>query len=98
MTRRSAQVLDVCTDKGIAFTPWFPLATGNLTDPGGPLEQVADRVGATPGQVALAWLLQHTPVMLPIPGTSKVAHLEENVAAAAVRLAPQEIEELEAAR
>lgn len=95
--RRSEQVLDVCTEKGIAFIPWFPLATGNLTDPGGPLEQVADRVGAAPGQVALAWLLQHSPVMLPIPGTSKVAHLDENVAAAAVRLAPEDIEELEAA-
>ena len=95
--RRSEQVLDVCTERGIAFIPWFPLATGNLTDPGGPLQQVANRVGATPGQVALAWLLQHAPVMLPIPGTSKVAHLEENVAAAAVRLAPEDIEELEAA-
>ncbi len=95
--RRSEQVLDVCTDKGIAFIPWFPLATGNLTDPGGPLEQVADRVGATPGQVALAWLLQHSPVMLPIPGTSRVAHLEENVAAAAVRLTSEDVEELEAA-
>ncbi|HXA43336.1 MAG TPA: aldo/keto reductase [Candidatus Solibacter sp.] len=95
--RRSEQVLEACTGKGIAFIPWFPLATGNLTDPGGPLEQVAERVSASPGQVALAWLLQHSPVMLPIPGTSKVAHLEENVAAAAVRLAPEDIEELEAA-
>src|SRR5258708_17577990 len=89
--RRSEQVLDVCTDKGIAFIPWFPLATGNLTDPGGPLEQVADRVGATPGQVALAWLLQHSPVMLPIPGTSMVAHPQDNVAAGGGRLNSEDV-------
>jgi pyridoxine 4-dehydrogenase len=95
--RRSEQVLDLCTDLKIAFVPWFPLATGTLTQPGGALAEVARRHSATPGQVALAWLLHHSPVMLPIAGTSKVAHLEENVAAAGIRLEPEDIQALEAA-
>lgn len=95
--RRSEKVLELCTEKGIAFIPWFPLATGNLTQPGGAVEQVAKRRAATPGQVALAWLLQRSPVMLPIPGTSKVAHLEENVAAGGLRLEPEDLTELESA-
>jgi pyridoxine 4-dehydrogenase len=95
--RKSEQVLDLCAEKGIAFVPWFPLATGNLARPGGVLDQVAERHSATPGQVALAWLLHHSPVMLPIPGTSKVAHLEENVAAAGLKLDPADIAEIEAA-
>ena len=95
--RRSEQVLELCTEHNISFLPWFPLATGTLTEPGGALAEVARRRGATPGQVALAWLLHHSPVMLPIPGTSKLAHLEENVAAAGIRLEPEDIEALEAA-
>jgi pyridoxine 4-dehydrogenase len=95
--RRSEQVLELCTELNIAFLPWFPLATGTLTQPGGALAVVAQRRGATPGQVALAWLLHHSPVMLPIPGTSRVAHLEENVAAAGIKLEPEDIEALEAA-
>jgi aryl-alcohol dehydrogenase-like predicted oxidoreductase len=95
--RRSEQVLDLCAEKGIAFLPWFPLATGNLARPGGVLDQVAARHSATPGQVALAWLLHHSKVMLPIPGTSKLAHLEENVAAAGITLEPADMDEIEAA-
>ena len=95
--RRSEQVLELCTEHNISFLPWFPLATGTLTEPGGALAEVGRRRGATPGQVALAWLLHHSPVMLPIPGTSKLAHLEENVAAAGIRLEPEDIEALEAA-
>lgn len=95
--RRSEQVLELCTEHNIAFLPWFPLATGTLTEPGGALAEVGRRRGATPGQVALAWLLHHSPVMLPIPGTSKLTHLEENVAAAGIRLEPEDIEALEAA-
>ncbi|TMF57126.1 MAG: oxidoreductase, partial [Chloroflexi bacterium] len=75
--------------------PWNPLEIGELTRAGGPVREIADRVGATPGQVALAWLLHHSPVMLLIPGTSKVAHLEENVAAAELELAPSDLKELD---
>ena len=79
--RHSEDVLEACEREGIGFIPWFPLATGDLAQPGGPLEEIAGRHGATPSQVALAWLLARSPVMLPIPGTSSVAHLEENWAA-----------------
>ncbi len=79
--RHSEDVLEACERQGIGFIPWFPLATGDLAQPGGPLEEIAGRHGATPSQVALAWLLARSPVMLPIPGTSSVAHLEENWAA-----------------
>ncbi|HEU4631972.1 MAG TPA: aldo/keto reductase [Gemmatimonadaceae bacterium] len=89
------EVLDYCTREGIGFIPWYPLLTGKLADePGSALASAAERLGATPAQVALAWLLQRSPVMLPIPGTSKLAHLEENVAAAALRLTEREMEEL----
>jgi pyridoxine 4-dehydrogenase len=84
--RKSEDVLDYSEAEGIGFIPWFPLATGELAQPGGPLARAAERLHATPSQVALAWLLHRSPVMLPIPGTSRVKHLEENTAAALVQL------------
>jgi pyridoxine 4-dehydrogenase len=84
--RDAEPVLDFCTQEGIGFIPWFPLLTGRLAGEGSTLTTAAERLGATPAQVALAWLLRRSPVMLPIPGTSRVAHLEENVAAAALKL------------
>ena len=90
-------VVDHCEREGIAFIPWFPLAAGPLAREGGPVDRIARRLGATPGQVALAWLLRRSPVMLPIPGTSKVAHLEENVAAAALELDDAALRELDEA-
>src|SRR3954447_13742428 len=95
--RRSEDVLRHCEAEGIGFIPWFPLAAGDLARPGGPVAEAAATHHATPGQVALAWLLQRSEVMLPIPGTSSVAHLEENVAAAELTLSPEEIERLDAA-
>jgi pyridoxine 4-dehydrogenase len=95
--RHSEDVLDACERAGIGFIPWFPLATGDLARPGGPLDDVAREHDATPGQVALAWLLGRSPVMLPIPGTSTVEHLEENVAAADVDLSGAEMDRLAAA-
>jgi pyridoxine 4-dehydrogenase len=95
--RDSDTVLARCEQLGIAFLPWAPLAGGAHPGPGGPLDAVASAHGATPGQVALAWLLARSPVMLPIPGTSSIIHLEENVAAASIRLSPSEIEALSAA-
>jgi aryl-alcohol dehydrogenase-like predicted oxidoreductase len=92
--RSSEDVLDVCEEAGIGFIPWFPLAVGSLADEGGPLDELAGRHGATAGQVALAWLLARSPVMLPIPGTSSVEHLEENVAAAQLELTPAEQQEI----
>jgi pyridoxine 4-dehydrogenase len=89
--RGSEDVLAVCERDGLAFIPWFPLAAGPLTEPGGLLAEIAARHQATPGQVALAWLLQRSPCMLPIPGTARLAHLEENVAAAALRLTDDEL-------
>lgn len=83
--------------EGIAFIPWFPLATGELAKPGGPLADAAARHGATPSQLALAWLLHRSPVLLPIPGTSSVAHLEDNVAAATIELDAEEAAALSAA-
>jgi len=94
--RASEDVLGACTDRGIGFIPWFPLATGSLARPGGLLDDAARRHDATPSQIALAWLLARSPVMLPIPGTSAVAHLEENVAAAQLRLDEDEVDALEA--
>ena len=96
--RKSEPVLDYCTRENIGFIPWFPLATGNLAEPGGPLARWAERLGALPSQVALAWLLRKSPVMLPIPGTSQVKHLEENTAAAALELDDSIMEELESAQ
>ena len=92
--RTSAELLDVCTAEGIGFIPWAPVAAGDLAKPGGPLDDVVKATGATTSQVALAWLLAVSPVMLPIPGTSTVAHLEENVAAAGVELTPEQVQEL----
>jgi aryl-alcohol dehydrogenase-like predicted oxidoreductase len=84
--RRSEDVLNFCTREGIGFIPWFPLATGTLADTGSPLASAAREFGATPGQIALAWLLKKSPVMLPIPGTSSVEHLESNVQSALLHL------------
>jgi aryl-alcohol dehydrogenase-like predicted oxidoreductase len=95
--RDSEEVLDHCEREGIGFIPWFPLAAGRLAEPGGAAAEIADAHGASTGQVALAWLLQRSPVMLPIPGTGSVAHLEENVAAAELRLTPEEAARLDAA-
>jgi pyridoxine 4-dehydrogenase len=92
--RHSEDVVDACTERGIGFIPWFPLATGQLAQPGGPLDDAARAHDATPSQIALAWLLGRSPIMLPIPGTSKVAHLEDNVAAAQVHLDAEEIRTL----
>jgi pyridoxine 4-dehydrogenase len=94
--RGSESVLSYCAANGIGFIPWYPLAAGTLTRPGGIVDRIAKAHGATSGQVALAWLLQHSPVILPIPGTLRVSHLEENVAAAALSLTPDEIGELDA--
>jgi aryl-alcohol dehydrogenase-like predicted oxidoreductase len=93
--RHSESVLDYCTGENMGFIPWFPLATGDLAKPGGALVRIAaKRLGAKPAQVALAWLLKKSPVMLPIPGTSKVKHLEENAAAALLDLDDSMMEEL----
>ena len=95
ITVRSAEpVLEACEAKDVGFIPWFPLAAGPLAAPGGPLQRIADDHHATPSQLALAWLLKRSPVMLPIPGTSKVAHLEENVAAAEIELSDDEFDTL----
>jgi pyridoxine 4-dehydrogenase len=95
--RQSENVLHVCERDGIGFLPWFPLAIGELARPGGPLDDLARRHDAAPGQLALAWLLARSPVMLPIPGTSSVAHLEENMEAESISLVPEEVDRLEAA-
>jgi pyridoxine 4-dehydrogenase len=89
-SRDSEKVLQACEEDGLAFIPWFPLDAGSLDD--SPLQDVASAHGATVHQVAIAWLLQHSPVMLPIPGTSSTEHLEQNVAAAALRLTEDEME------
>ena len=95
--RKSEDVLAHCERAGIGFIPWYPLAAGDLARPGGVLDAVAQRHGATPGQIALAWLLKRSPVMLPIPGTAKVAHLEENMAAARIALSDADFAALDAA-
>jgi len=94
-TPAAQQVLDHCARAGVAFIPWFPLLAGDLAKPRGPVARVAGRLHATPSQVALAWLLRRSPVMLPIPGTSRVCHLEENVAAALRALSDQDFGELD---
>lgn len=94
--RKSEDVLDYCTREGIGFIPWFPLATGELAKPGSVLQRVAEKLGATASQTALAWLLERSRVMLPIPGTSSVKHLEENTAAATLRLDAPTMEQLSA--
>jgi pyridoxine 4-dehydrogenase len=93
--RHSEDVLEECEAAGIGFIPWFPLATGSLAEPGGPLDEIARAHDATPAQVALAWLLQRSPIMLPIPGTGSVEHLEENLAAADLTLSDDEMERIE---
>lgn len=93
--RNSEGVLAYCTRENIGFIPWFPLATGGLAKPGSPLTHVAEKLGVQPAQVALAWLLKKSPVMLPIPGTSKVDHLETNTAAALIELDDSTMQELE---
>ncbi len=91
LTNRKAEpLLEYCEEHGIGFIPWFPLATGKLSQPGGPAAAIARRTGHTPSQLALVWLLRRSPVMLPIPGTSSVAHLDENMAAAAIELSDDE--------
>jgi pyridoxine 4-dehydrogenase len=95
--RKSEDVLQFCEREGIGFIPWFPMATGRLAEPGGALDGVASECRATPAQVALAWLLQHSPVLLPIPGTSRVTHLEENMGAATLTLTPEQVAWLDAA-
>jgi pyridoxine 4-dehydrogenase len=93
--RGSEEVLDHCEAEGIGFIPWFPLAAGRLAGPGSLLDRVAHAHGATPGQIALAWLLRRSPVILPIPGTSSVSHLEENAAASAIVLSDEEFDGLD---
>src|SRR5919108_52563 len=93
--RASEDVLRFCEEAQIAFLPYFPLGTGDLARPGGVLAEIAGRHGATHAQVALAWLLQHSPVTLPIPGTSAVAHFDENVEAAELELEDDELEALD---
>ena len=94
--RRSEEMLEHCEGEGIGFIPWFPIADGRLSARRGTFAKVAEALGATPAQVALAWLLRRSPVMLPIPGTSKVAHLEENSAASAVVLSDEQFDALAA--
>jgi pyridoxine 4-dehydrogenase len=95
--RSADPVLEYAERNAIGFIPWFPLATGALARPGGPLASAAQEHGATASQLALAWLLHRSPVMLPIPGTSTVSHLEENMAAALIELRDDEVKALEAA-
>jgi pyridoxine 4-dehydrogenase len=94
--RQSEALLDHCTEHGIGFIPWFPVASGQVAAPDGPLAAIAARTGHTPAQLSLAWLLQRSPVMLPIPGTKSVAHVEENCAAALVELDATTVAELDA--
>jgi pyridoxine 4-dehydrogenase len=95
--RSAEELLDYSAANGIGFIPWFPLATGALAKPGGPLAALAAKRGATPSQLALAWLLHRSPAVLPIPGTASVSHLEDNVAAAGIALSDGEYAALEAA-
>ncbi|NNH70396.1 oxidoreductase [Nocardia uniformis] len=95
--RQAEDVLEYAEANGIAFIPWFPIATGELARPGGPLDTAAKEHDATPAQLALAWLLRRSPVMLPIPGTSRVPHVEENISAAEITLTDAEFEALTAA-
>ncbi|TFV85972.1 aldo/keto reductase [Blastococcus sp. CT_GayMR16] len=94
--RQSQDVLDYATAENIAFIPWFPIATGDLAAPDSPVADIAGELGATPSQVALAWLLQKSPVVLPIPGTKSVEHLTENMGAAGITLSAEDIARLDA--
>ena len=93
--RESEEVLDYCETHQIGFIPWFPLSAGALAEPGRVLDKIASAHKVSPGAIALAWLLERSPVMLPIPGTSKLNHLQENMAAAGVRLSPEEFKSLD---
>jgi pyridoxine 4-dehydrogenase len=95
--RRHEKVLAYCEQRNLAFIPWFPVASGKLARPGGPLDAIAKNHQATVAQLSLAWLLHHSPVMIPIPGTSSVKHLEENMAAAKLQLSPEEWKAIESA-
>ena len=95
--RQHEDVLEYCEKVGLAFIPWFPVAAGKLTRPGGKLDAIAKRHGATVAQLSIAWLLHRSPVMLPIPGTSSTAHLEENFKAAEIMLSDTELREIESA-
>jgi pyridoxine 4-dehydrogenase len=98
LTNRSSEaVLDYCEGEGLGFIPWFPIAAGELAKPGGAVDKITRDTGATPPQVALAWLLHHSPVLLPIPGTSSVVHLEENCGGATVELSDEQMESLSSA-
>jgi aryl-alcohol dehydrogenase-like predicted oxidoreductase len=92
--RSSQSVLDYCDANGIGFIPWFPIASGDLAHPGGPLDEITEEIGATPAQVALAWLLALSPNVLPIPGTSSVEHLEENCGAGTLELTDKQLAQL----
>jgi aryl-alcohol dehydrogenase-like predicted oxidoreductase len=94
--RRSEDILEYCERNGIGFIPWFPLASGKLAQPGGALDSIAQRLGARPSQVALAWLLRRSPVILPIPGTSKASHLDANVKGAELELTDEDMSALSA--
>ncbi|HEY0269287.1 MAG TPA: aldo/keto reductase [Methyloradius sp.] len=94
-SRDDEDVLDYCTEHGIGFIPFFPLAAGSLAKPGSILDNIAHQYKASPSQIALAWLLKRSPVMLPIPGTSQVKHLEENVAATAIQLSDEDFAKLD---
>jgi pyridoxine 4-dehydrogenase len=94
--RGSEAVLGYCETHGIGFIPWYPLAAGDLAKPGGTLDTIARKLGAAPSQVALAWVLKRSPVMLPIPGTGNLSHLQENVAAAAIALSDEDFGALDA--
>ena len=93
--RKHEDVLEYCEKEGLAFIPWYPVAAGKLARPGGKLDTIAKRHGATVAQLSIAWLLYRSPVMLPIPGTSSVAHLEENVKSAEIVLSDDELKEIE---
>jgi aryl-alcohol dehydrogenase-like predicted oxidoreductase len=93
--RRYDDVLDYCESRGIGFIPWYPLSGGALSGSDSPLAEIARRRQASPAQIAIAWLLKRSPVMIPIPGTSRRAHLEENVAAADIELSDGEFEALD---
>jgi pyridoxine 4-dehydrogenase len=95
--RASDDVLRYCTEQGIGFMPWFPIASGRLAEPGGPVAEAAQQLGVSAPEVALAWLLQRSSVMLPIPGTSSVGHLEENLGAATLQLDLEWVGKLDAA-
>lgn len=92
--RSSDGLIDICAGAGIAFIPWYPLAAGRLAGPGSALARIAQSHHAKPSQIALAWLLQRSPVMLPIPGTSSIAHFEENLGALSIRLSAGELQTL----